>query len=166
MIPGFPKHRHATDERDVNGYWYQRADLKEDSLDQDEVHWLHPPSNNASLGPPESKLQTTSRSVQPFLHISRQRDTILYNGPHLFPLKIAPFPWEIWSLSNTRFLGPIRTHNPNCISIGSSVFAQLTAVSLYFTMDRPFPHRNCPFCEGDVDPHLIRGSLGAPESST
>jgi len=32
----------------------------------------------------------------------------------------------------TRFLGPIRAHNPNGISIGSDVFAQ-SRVSLYFT---------------------------------
>ena len=33
----------------------------------------------------------------------------------------------------------IQAHNPNGISIGSAVFAQMTAVSLYFTMGRPFP---------------------------
>ena len=34
--------------------------------------------------------------------------------------------------SNTRFLRPIRAHNPNVISIGSAVFAGLTSVT-----DRP-----------------------------
>jgi len=36
----------------------------------------------------ESKSQTKSRSVQPFLHISRQRVAILYDGPPLSPLKL------------------------------------------------------------------------------
>ena len=39
---------------------------------------------------------------------------------------------------DTCFLGPTRVHNPNCISIGSAVFAQLTAESLLFTMGLPF----------------------------
>jgi len=68
--------------------------------------------------------------------------------------------------SNTQFLWPIQAHKPNGISIGSSVFAQMTAVSLYFTMGRPFPPQNCPFRRGDLDRHLIHGSLSPPESST
>jgi len=31
-------------------------------------------------------------------------------------------------------------------------------------MGRPFPPQNCPFPCGDLDPHLIHGSLGPPES--
>ena len=34
---------------------------------------------------------------------------------------------------NTCFPGPTRVHNPNSISIGSAIFAQLTAVLLYIT---------------------------------
>ena len=37
--------------------------------------------------------------------------------------------------SNTRFLRPIRAHNPNGISIGLAVFAQMTAESPY-TLER------------------------------
>ena len=40
-------------------------------------------------------------------------------------------------LSNTRFLGPTRVLNPNRISIGSAVFAQLTAECPYTLMGRP-----------------------------
>jgi len=50
-----------------------------------------------------------------------------------FPQIIAPshgshgwVAW-IWVPSNTCFLGHTRVHNPNDISIGSAVFAQLTA---------------------------------------
>jgi len=39
-------------------------------------------------------------------------------------------------------------------------------LSLYFTMGRTFPPQNCPFTWEAVDPHLIHGLLGPPESST
>jgi len=41
---------------------------------------MHPHLMHASLGPPVSIFQTTSRSLQPFLHISRHKVPILYNG--------------------------------------------------------------------------------------
>jgi len=43
----------------------------------------------ASLDPPESISQTAARSVQPFLHSSRQTVPLLYNGQPFSP-KIAP----------------------------------------------------------------------------
>jgi len=47
--------------------------------------------------------------------------------------------------SNTRFLGPIPVHNPNGISIGSAVFAQLTVEYAYtLQWDTLYP-KNCPF---------------------
>jgi len=66
---------------------------------------------------------------------------------------------------NTCFLGLTWVHNPDVISIGSAVFAQLTTVSLYFTIGRPFSPQNCPFPWGDLY-HLIHGLLGPPQSST
>jgi len=39
-------------------------------------------------------------------------------------------------------------------------------VSLYFTMRRPFPPKKLAPSDGDLDPHLIHGSLGPSESST
>jgi len=59
----------------------------------------------------------------------------------------------MWTPSNTWFLEPTRILNPNGISIGSAVYAQLTAVSLYFTVGRPFPIKIAP-SYGDLDPHL------------
>jgi len=56
--------------------------------------------------------------------------SILYNGPP-FPSKL-PIQLEMWTASETQFLGPTRVHNPNGISIGSAVFAGLTIVT-----DRP-----------------------------
>jgi len=46
---------------------------------------------HGSLDPPMSKSKTASQLVRLFLHSSRQRVTILYNGPPLFPLKTAFF---------------------------------------------------------------------------
>ena len=70
-----------------------------------------------------------------------------------------------WLPSNTWFLGPIRAHNPNGISIGSAVFAQLTAECPYtLQWDAPSPSK-LPLSMGDLDPHLIHGSLGPAESS-
>jgi len=46
------------------------------------------------------------------------------------------------SRPNTRFLGPIPAHNPNGISIGSAVFAQMTAEWPYtLQCGAPFPSK-------------------------
>jgi len=83
----------------------------------------------------------------------------------LFP-KIAPSHGGSWP-HLIRYLGPIRAHKPNGISISSAVFAQMTAECPYtLHWDAPFP-QNCPFPWGIwSDPHLIHGSLGSAESST
>ena len=126
--------------------------------------------------------------------------------------KIAPSHGDIWIPSNSWLLGPVWTHNPNCITIGSAVFAQVTAecpyilqwatlspklplpvgdldptkhmISLAHSSPQPKQHLDwfCPFCTDDcrvslyftmgcsfplsLDPHLIHGFLGPPESST
>jgi len=61
------------------------------------------------------------------------------------------------SLSNTCFLGPTRIHIPNGISIGSAIFAQLTAERLYTLQWAAPPPSNLPLSRGDVDPNLIYG---------
>jgi len=53
--------------------------------------------------------------------------TLQWGGPCPVPPKTAPTPEG--SGPNTWFLGPTRVHNPNDISIGSSVSAGLTVVS-------------------------------------
>ena len=110
------------------------------------VRWRHCALHliHGSLDPPEtpeseSTSQTASRSVQPFLHSSRQRVTMLYNGPSLFLLKIAPSHGGSGPLSNTWFLGPTQVRNPNGMSIGSAVFAELTIV-----IDRPTDRQTTP----------------------
>jgi len=37
--------------------------------------------------------------------------------------------------------------------------------SLYFAMDRHFSHKNCRFSSWDLQPHLICGSLGPPDTA-
>ena len=56
-----------------------------------------------------------------------------------FPGQIAPSHGGSQSPSNTWFLGPTRVLNPNCILIGSAVFAGLTIVTDRQT-DRPTDH--------------------------
>ena len=83
-------------------------------------------------------------------------------GP--FPPKIA-LPWWIWTPLNTWFLGPTWILNPNGISIGSAIFAQLMAGFPYTLQWSAL----CPLIiahfMGDVDRHLIR-FLGRPECLT
>jgi len=51
--------------------------------------------------------------------------------------------------SNTCFLGPIQIHIPNGISIGSAIFAQLTAESHYtLQWAAPFPLQNFRVARG------------------
>ena len=103
-----------TDDSVVFARWRQRA------------LYLH-----ASFNPLESTSQTTSRSVEQFLHSSRQCPYNLQwaaTPPSKLPVRMR----GIWTPSNTWFLGSTRVHTPNSISIDSAVFAGLTIVT-----DRP-----------------------------
>jgi len=66
----------------------------------------------------------------------------------------CPFSWGSGP-NLTRFLGSIRAHHPNGISIGSAVFVQMTADCPYTLQLDALPMR-------DLGPHLIHGSLGHP----
>jgi len=118
--------------------------------------------NFASFGPPKSTTQTANRSVQPFLP-SCGRKSLHYTMGTPFSRK---FPFLLGSGPHlTRFLGPIQAHNPNSISTGSAISAQMTTECPYtLRWDALFPSK-FPFPWGP-EPHLIRGSLGPPESST
>jgi len=41
----------------------------------------------------------------------------------------CPFPWGMFTSSNIWFLGPTQVLNPNGISVGSAIFAELTSVT-------------------------------------
>jgi len=88
-----------------------------------------------------------NRSVQPFLHSSRQEVPILYNGPPLPHLKLPLPMWGSGPQSNTWFPGPTGVLNPNGIWTGTAVFAGLTSLT-----DRPTdrPH----YSVGNNRPHL------------
>ena len=83
-----------------------------------------------------------------------------------FPLNCS-FPCRTCTPSNTWFLGSTRLSIPNGISLGSAVFAQLTAESPY-TMQWATLSPKLPLPTGRSGPHLdsylIHGSLGPPES--
>ena len=113
---------------------------------------------HASLGPPDSKSQTASRTVQPFLHNLRESVPILHNGPPFSPLKIA---------NSHRGSGPHLIHN----SLSQSEPETQTA-SRFF---QPFVHSSPQSCPIPIKivrsharvsgPHLIHGFFGPPESS-
>jgi len=93
-----------------------------------------------------------------FLHSSWQRFPILYNVPPFLTSKM-PLPMGA--------SGPHLTHNAKWhLAWFSSFCTAHYRVSLYFTMGCLFRVSKFPFPWGDLDAHLIRGSLGPPESST
>jgi len=89
---------------------------------------LDPYLTHDSLSQTKPTVQTASRLVQLFLHRWLQGVLILYNGCP-FPPQNCPFPWGIWTPSNTWFPGPTQVLNPNGIPIGSAVFAGLISVT-------------------------------------
>jgi len=114
---------------------------------------------------PSSITQTASRSVQPFGRVS---SSML---GHVFLSKncpSAPSHGVSGPPSNTRFLQPTGSRNPNDISIGSAVFVQiklLTAECCRAYRDMPFSLK-IPPSHRDLDPHLTRGSFGPPDSAS
>jgi len=103
-----------------------------------------------------------NRSVQSFLHRSRQNDQ-LYNGRRLFP-RNCPFTCDLDPIQFVISLAhpspqPKRHHNRF-----SRFCTDDRRVSLYFTMGCSFPPQNCPFPWGSW-PHLIHGYIDLPESS-
>ena len=104
-------------------------------------------SNACFLSQPESTTQTASRSVQPFLHSSRQSVSTLYNGPPL-PLKIAPSHGASGRHTLYNF-GAHPSPQVQTASTGSAVFKQLTAACPYIRYNGPpFPPQNCPLPYG------------------
>jgi len=122
------------------------------------AHWRHLANTIEFVllsAHPSPQIKTANRSVQPFVHNSLQKVLYLTMG-NLFP-KTAPSRGGSGPPRNSWFLEPDRAHNPNGISIGSAVLAQMTAEYTCFTMGRPYPPQNCPLPSGDLDPNLIHG---------
>jgi len=85
----------------------------------------------------------------------------LYNREPLPPQNCS-FAWGNLDPDLMWFTGPTPLSITNGISIGSAIFAQLTAESLYFTMGHCFRFKIAP-SHGGSGPHLIHGSLGPHE---
>jgi len=116
-----------------------------------------------SFGPPESTTKTANRSVQPFLHISQQNVAILYNVLRLSILKLHHSHGDLDPHLTYDSLAHPKWHLNRC----SRFWTDDCRVSLYFTMGRPFPASKLPLSMvGSGPPHLTRGSLSPPESST
>jgi len=63
-----------------------------------------------------------------------------------FPCSHGKWQFSDGLPSNLWFLGPVRTHNQNGITIGSAVFAQMTAECPYTSQwAAPIPRQNCSF---------------------
>jgi len=119
-------------------------------------HLIH-----GSLGSPNSTSQTASRSVQPSLHSSRQCRYILQWLP-LFPPYNCPFLWGIWTpIQHTIPWAHPSPQPKRHLDSFSRFCTDDHRVSLYFTMGYPFPLKIAN-SHGDVDPHVIHGSLGPP----
>ena len=78
----------------------------------------------------------------------------------------CPFPRGIWTPSNTIPWAHRSPQTKRHLYRFSHFCTDDCRVSLYFIMGRPFSPQNCHFQWGDLDPHLIHGSLSPPESST
>jgi len=80
------------------------------------------------------QLKCTWSGISPKLGFhSRRTDDLSPSGSHLprkrrFPPQNCPSHGGIWTPSKTWFIGPIWSHIPNGISIGSAVFAALKIV--------------------------------------
>jgi len=81
---------------------------------------------------------------------------------HVLSPKNLPLRMGNWTPSNTCFLGPTRVQKPNGISIGSAVFARLTAKCRRAFPGMPSPLTIAPSIRVS-GPHLIHGSLSPPE---
>ena len=130
-------------------------------------------SHVGTLAPP-GKYYWTCASAHPspqpeqqidrFRHFctSHGRKSLYFTMGCPFPPKL-PLPMGDLELHLTRFLGPIRANNLKGISIGSASFAQQCPYTIQ--RDALLPLK-MPLPMGDLDLHLIRGSLDPPESST
>jgi len=119
----------------------------------------------------ELVLPSAHRSPQPKWQIDRfshfwtaYRRVSLGKPGHVLSPNNSPLAWGIWAPSNTCFFGPTQVHNPNGISIGSAVFALLTAERPYTSQwATPFPLKIAP-SNGKMYTHPIHDSLGPSDS--
>jgi len=99
--------------------------------------WLSGPhlTTHGSSGPPESTSKTVSRSVQPFLHILRQRVPILYNvpppSPQNCPFALRPGPHQIHgSLTLPQARIKVHARLGHCTTVGPPILTYATCCLL------------------------------------
>jgi len=117
----------------------------------------------ASFGPLESTTQTANRSVKPFLHSSRHKVPITMGVPiH----QNCPFKWGIGPHLTHDALGP---REPTTQTAPRSVQLCLhrwpRSVPILYN-GLPVSPSKLPLPMLSSGPHVIRGSLGPPESGT
>ena len=122
----------------------------------------------STAGPLSNTIPTAHPSPQAKRHLSRFSRfaqmtpecpyTLQWDAPS--PLKIAPSHWLSGPTSNTWFFGPTRILNPNGISIGAAVFAELTSMT-----DRPTDRPR--YTVGNNKPHLrtIHSTMMQPNNN-
>ena len=111
------------------------------------AHWRHLANTIELVLPsahpspqPKGQIDRFSR----FAQLTAESPYTLQQAP--LSHKVAPSHGGVWTPSKSCFFGPVRADKPNGITIGSAVFAQMTAplcrrVSLYFTIGHPSPSK-------------------------
>jgi len=138
--------------RQIERFSHFFAQVTEDSLSSGR---LAPPVEYdwtcASFGPLESRTKTANRSVQPFLHSSRQKVPILDNR-RPYPSEL-PLPMGVWT--SMKHMIPWVHASPKAkrhLDRFSEFCTDDHRMFLYFTMVCQFPPKNCSFPLGNLDP--------------
>jgi len=116
-----------------------------------------PPSNTWFLGPirvhsPNSKSVGSAVSVQ----FTAESAYTLQWGTGPFPPKLSLLMGGWGPPSFSWFLEADRAHNPNCITIGSAIFAQVTVECLYTLQWVPLSQKIAPSHWGSGPPCKTR----------
>jgi len=85
------------------------------------------PSNTRFLGSTRLSIPN-GISISSAVFAQLTTESLFFTVDRSSPLKITPSPWILARIFAS-FLGPIRIHNPNDITIGSAVFAGITIVT-------------------------------------
>jgi len=112
----------------VRVYWRHLANTIEIVLP-----WAHPSPQ------PKRQVDRFSRFCTAFAQIGLAVSAVKTQGGKSLYFTVGasfsqncPSHWGSGPSSNLWFPGPLRVHNPNGITIGSAVFAQMTAETLIF----------------------------------
>jgi len=131
------------------------------------AHWCHLANMIEHVLPSAHPSPQPKRQIDWFSHFcTTYRNSVSFTVGDPFP-EIAPSHGEIWTLIQLMISSAILSPQSKWHHDWFSHFHTGDCrVSLYFTIWCPFPRWKLLLCMGDLDPHLIHGSLGPPESST